>query len=793
MIVRTGTIGDLARPANLVLTPPSIPAARKPNTRTDQLASLGTIVTRDDRICLAGSGGPTPPYSPNNGSRPSRISINSIMSQGSILSPPVSSQPTSSSRQIPTTVFTSSEVGSPSEASVIDIGLERLLDFHQRESAATTDQERLRLFAHFIVKESKWRREHYSPVFNAMAPELYNIIGCLWDFPNEAPALPRDEYIDAIGPESRARSLDAALDSTTPSETPMTPATDSDSLYEISNSDVGLVAQTQVDRFKPSLSPIPSMNVSTIADESDSRGRQPSRWWDGSSGEAQRGGIERSRQETKYMSLHPDIIHSPRSPLDAANPADEYPPEKVGWHEETTTDSPQTSQANVKSSRAQPSMLPLDVSRLVTLPPAYPRHYPAVNNCHPQLEPPRRKHREIADLEEIEKIRASFENEEARLQQVIDSTRTQRVNSFRAGVQHDIDRGVIDREIAIEADRRFRAHEHQIVADAARTAYERFQTNLFEPMNRMLDQKISEADVCINMMTLALTSTASSEHSSNASVQVGGDEEPELLEQLTLYKWLFEIRETLHNDVFDSSVLEKRKWRMSEKSGPEYRSLPRSQRDKDNAQFAAEIQGMHLVFATTANSRYQDLQSSIKRHVLNGVEAQLNAFWDICPRILEVVQRVPISSDEADSLLSHLPVIIPALDLAENPSMKQFPAQYLFTTLTHAQNSLRQFVDAQIDLLCLQHEIQTATCAAEARMVQAQRLAEGVAPAADVEGEMSRATRLGEEALLVELKGRVRDIEEGWSAALGDALMRARAAVRGYLERCGGWDDALES
>ena len=284
------------------------------------------------------------------------------------------------------------------------------------------------------------------------------------------------------------------------------------------------------------------------------------------------------------------------------------------------------------------------------------------------------------------------------------------------------------------------------------------------------------------MMTLALTSTASGEHSATAIVQVGGDEEPELLEQLTLVKWLFEAREKLHEEVFDTCLLERHKYRLHEKFEPSYRTLSQRQRDEGNARFAASIQSMRRDFATSATARFQDLTSLVQQHVSLGVEAQLSAFWDIAPQILAVVQRVPVHHD---NVLARLPVVIPPAELDENPALARWPAQYLFSTLSHALNSVRQFIDAQVNLLCLLNEVQGMALEAEVSMLEAQGGALGG-------GDMHAAKEQGQRDLDAELRTKCREIEEGWDAALGGAMEQARRAVRGFLERNGGWEDGLE-
>ncbi|KAF2153838.1 hypothetical protein K461DRAFT_292548 [Myriangium duriaei CBS 260.36] len=807
-----GHDGPSTRPANLVLKAlQKSPVVGRASPRLEQQQQQKLVVSssRDPHKLRPGvAGEPTPPYSPENAACSTRISIGSVLTPASILSPPASSQSSTSSRQTPTTVFTPSHAHCPDQSAFMDDSLARLLKFHEQELEATTNQERLRLFADFIVKESVYRKVQYSSDFNDIAPELYNVTENMWHSDVAPQAVsPRGHSIESVSVESRTRSIDAAFDSTTPSDAPMTPATDQGSFTSLEHDQDILNQSPWNDRYKPSLSPIPSMTVSTVADESDSRGRTPSRWWEPSDGgsprEPQRFGLERSRQETKYMSLHPGILQSPKSPpgttesdRTGGTAQSEYPPEKVGWHEQTSTPqiSPSLQRQGFKDKQvhSQPDMSPLDVSRLVTLPPAYPRHYPAVNNCHPQLDPPRLKHREIADIEEIEKIRARFENEEGDIDQDLEHARKKRISSFRTGVQEDINSGVIDKETALEADRRFRAHEIELQARAAREAFDRFHLELFDPVNTQLQKKIDDADICINMMTLALTRTASGEHSANAIVQVGGDEEPELLEQLTLVRWLFEAREKLHEEMFDTIVLERHKHRLQEKFEPTYRTLPQPARDEGNARFAAAIRKMHLAHASAAHARHQDLASLMQAHVTAGVEAQISAFWDIAPQILEVVQRVPIPPppsstvhensrvEAADRRLACLPIVIPPAEVEESPALATWPAQYLFTTLTHAQNSVRQFIDAQVNLLCLMHGVACRALEAEGRVGEMQgRQSEG-----HMEGARKRLDR--------ELQVKCAEIEEGWNAALGDAMEEARGAVRGFLERSGGWEEGLE-
>ncbi|KAF2220919.1 hypothetical protein BDZ85DRAFT_203196 [Elsinoe ampelina] len=732
---------------------------------------------------------PTPPYTPATnprgtpatGSRPESAQRNHNRDRSATLDKPQATTPNRSQED---------------DDSFINASLERFLDFGQHEAAAESDEERLTLFAKFVVDESRIRRARYADSFAKIASELYDTTRDMWRRGDVEPSSAashamssRDQSVDSSGLDSRAQSS-AAMHSTAPSE-----------------------SDPWNDRFKPSLSPIPSMTVSTYAgDEADSRGRSASRWWEASeNGSSGTGGrrLERSKQEIKYMSLHPSVMQQAleeQQKSEASTPgdsdsttkasADEYPPEKVGWHEELAIAGPSRSSSFANGKRPlsggapplpspypRPKLPPLDVSRLVTLPPPYPRHYPAVNNCHPQLEAPRKLQRALADLSEVRELHTDFTERETALTEEIDEARKSRVRGFRAGVQGDIDAGRISHAIAIEADRRFRAHEAEKSATAAFESYERFQKDLYQPSKTILDDKIQSADESINMMTLALSSSLSSGASERA--QVGGDEEPELLEQLTLLKWLFEARETLFKELHDLNLLSSRQSRLKEKWSPSYRQLPQPQRETDNARWQKSMQTLQATWAASSSSRFQDLKTTVERHVQRGVEAQVSAFWDVAPQLSEVLSRIPCP--DPDDQLRHLPILIPPTELAENEDLHRFPARYLYSTLSHARNSTRQFVDAQINLLCLEHEIATAAMAAGVRAMEAERVLAGE-EGGEVGVEMERA-REGEEGRLTgQLKERVGEVERGWEEALGGEVERRREVVRGFLGRCGGWE-----
>src|SRR5437773_998392 len=60
------------------------------------------------------------------------------------------------------------------------LAMERHQAFVERERAVTSDQERLELFAQFIVTESRLRRDRYSAAFDFMAGDIMDLTRDLW-------------------------------------------------------------------------------------------------------------------------------------------------------------------------------------------------------------------------------------------------------------------------------------------------------------------------------------------------------------------------------------------------------------------------------------------------------------------------------------------------------------------------------------------------------------------------------------------------------------------------------------
>lgn len=635
--------------------------------------------------------------------------------------------------------------GNTSADSFVQASLERFHMFIQQEASSPSDRDRLKLFTSFMVQESRVRRDRYSSAFNSMAGDILDLTRDMWRPCSSADAVPENTPVRAgitgesprpmTTLETSRESADTAGTSSCSSAVDFTPATDTDSLYDSSErADDKPPSTPWGERYHPSLSPIksiPSMAVSTVPDEEDSRGRSASRWWEGSAeGSGGKGGrkIEMTKQETKYMSLHPsELLLGPEPSPSYSTPtpntvttafrygADEYPPEKTDWREESPPAAgPPQSYADsphpLLGSRGKQPMVPaLDISRLVTLPPPYPRHYPALQNNHPSLSEIRNRHRQVAET-------------------------------------------VTARQTKLYTDY---CWDPTVYVDLSQTC----EISIIE-LEQRLDGMAGEQ-------------------------QTEGDERPELLEQLTLLKWIFEAREQLQKQDFDATI--QRVKTRSQALIDHFHAVGDYERLMDEEQrMKQQGQEHQLSFAEQSTSRFSQLLEMVECHVSRGVEMQLSAFWDIAPGLLEVMQRVPHDLDG-----SGFSVHIPQAEYQDNPTYRRFPLQYLLHTLDHAKKSAYQFIESQTNLLCLLHEVRTAAMSAEMRFVEMRRVVEGE----DVErlrAEMSEVRKGREEEETAVLRERIGVLEGQWELALGEEVNGVLERVRRHLSGSGGWDDGMD-
>jgi hypothetical protein len=531
--------------------------------------------------------------------------------------------------------------------------------------------------------------------------------------------------------------------------------------------------------------------MSTVPDEEDSRGRSASRWWESDDGSQGVGGrrLERSKRESKYMGLVMEMqgdTYTPPVPTNRGSSssrpaygANEYPPEKIASHDDKGK---QPASFDQFPSPMPPQVDPhkLDVSRLVTLPPSFPRHHPAVNNNHPDLASIRSSLRTLSDLKEVKTTKTGFETKVEARKESENAALTDRRAQIRYNIQENLRNGVMSFQDAAKADAEFESREHQRAQDVVQNIFDTFQAEVANTLHAMFCERVTKATASIEHLKGRLSSEA--QELNPNQTQEEGDEKPELLEMLTLLKWLFELREQLHKELFE----------LENERNDLYRDiivLPYVQAKNDQKVkeatefFRHDAQDRKVTFEKEILKRYEEFLEIIERNVTRGVETQLSAFWDIAPGLLAIVQKVPYRLDGFS-------ILIPSQEYNENPAYHEFPLQYLYTLLAHAGRSAYQFIESQVNLLCLLHEVKTAVMTTGSRLLETQRLLEGE-DLASVDNEIKVIRADEERRLTDDLKEKVCLVESQWDEALGQGLKECQANVEEFLTEQGGWDDSL--
>lgn len=530
--------------------------------------------------------------------------------------------------------------------------------------------------------------------------------------------------------------------------------------------------------YRPALSPIASMEY----DEQSSRGRAPSRWWESATGSQSDGvghGVSRTKRESKYMSLSKKLLHSMENEMEPVHEESswsrQYPEEKTnpdtfGYYDQEVISPPLT--AHRKQRMQKPSML--DISRFVTLPPPYPRHYPAVNNNHPDLAEYRATVRTLIDLEDAQNRRSRHKSSLEVMRMDRQNKIAESRKKFRASIQSQIADGSISYAEAAEAERFMKAEEHEMERQGLQAEFDTLQDVVINPLHEQMNERIERLSNSLQSLQRELFASAA--HQDPDQPVQEGDDVPELLEQLTQLKWLFEAREMLHQEVFN--LLTQR--------NDAYRAivaLPYQQsnnldkiRDTD-AFFDKDAATRHATFCAEALKRHESFLQFIEDNALRGIEMQSSAFWDITPGLVDLIQKIPTD-------LNKLEIEVPEQEVQENPSYGEHPQQYLYLLLRHAERSSYQYIEGQVNLYCLLHEVKTSSLSAHYRASQAQQ---------EMAGDQSidlAGTRLEDEGELTdELKNRATMVEEQWQDALGKQLDILKRRVRKQLQKRGAWDD----
>ena len=660
-------------------------------------------------------------------------------------------------------VLTASESPSQSDLDrLISESTKRHAEFLLRERSAQSDIERLKLFSQYIVDESRLRRQWYANVWRTGSfdptPTRNNLFGDIP--PPKGQVQPRSP--STVGSTGGMNSE------------PPTPAT--------SMSGQG---NPWWNSYQPALSPIASMSN----DEVSSRGRTSSRWWESQTG-SDSGGVgprtQRSKRESKYMGLQRDSIRFNAEEglyeigeASTEYPENDYPPEKInpeqlGYYEESPV-LPTTSSSQQK----RPLTIPqLDISRFITLPPPYPRHYPAVNNSHPALSIYRAAVRTSSDISEVAERRTRNEKSTSALRKEHQEKIKESQSQFRANIQAQIEEGSISYAEAAEAEQAVKGVEREHEKKSIQAEYDSFQDIVLHPLHEMLNERLSNLTQLMTQLQDRLSSEA--RRGDVDQTQEEGDEEPQLLEKLTLLKWLFEAREQLHVELFQ--LLTDRNDKFKKIVLLPYQQVNNLEKVRStDSFFIQDYKDRKAVFRKESLERYNNFLSNIEENVRLGVDLQSSTYWDIAPGLLDLLQQVP------EDLTNFQGVQIPEGEYVDNPSYHRHPLQYLYSVISHAEKSSYQFIEAQINLQCLLHEAKSATVAARCKSSHASCEREGGDSV--TLREMTDRKNEEEMALTSELRQTTALIESQWVDSLGGQMQNVKERVKKRLVTAGGWEE----
>jgi hypothetical protein len=625
--------------------------------------------------------------------------------------------------------------------------------FLQAEKSASSDIDRMQLFADYVLEESRIRRNRYA---NAWSSGSFN-----------AEAV-RDGLFELRPPAQRRASGVLRLVTASPESTEPPLERDTRTEHTIGNA------------YHPALSPIASMSN----DELSSRGRTPSRWWEsqpGSNSDGQRRTLERSKRESKYMGVSREAREAIQKASDQVTPSvsmpeydgqtSEYPSEKQDPSTFGFYDDDRPSPAFHANSKLPNSPRRLDVSRFITLPPPYPRHHPAVNNSHPDLVVYRTAVRNMSDLGEITARKSRYQQSVNALRtehsrKVSDSRRT-----FKSEIRTQVEEGSLTYAEAAEAEQALQLEVQETEKKAVKQEYDEFTDVVLNPLHNMLNGRIEQLDILITDLQHKLITDAQSPNPDQT--QEAGDEEPELLEKLTQLKWLFETREQIHREVF--TLLTERNETYKEIVLLPYRQTTNVDKLRSTeAFFTHDNQERLATFENDALTRCQNFFATVEDNVTRGVEMQSSAFWDIAPYLEDLLQKIPEQLQDFEGIQ------IPENEFIENQAYHEHPLQYLYSLLLHAERSTYQFIEAQTNLHCMLHEVKGIVVAARFRV-----LGSGNSDANERKAQE-------EEELTHELQQKVSTVESIWREALGARIQGTRERVRQHLETEGGWCEELE-
>jgi hypothetical protein len=434
----------------------------------------------------------------------------------------------------------------------------------------------------------------------------------------------------------------------------------------------------------------------------------------------------------------------------------------------------------------------LDVSRLVTLPPSYPRHFPATDMSHPELATIRSTIRSLNEMDEISEKKAAFASRVSRQRAVSAQEAVARTSQMRHNIQEQVRLGQMSYADAAAAEDEFNVREAAVKKSSLRKEYEEFSPEVSSPLHALLSERVTKASACITSLREGLDS-AKAEGNPDAAMEEG-DEHPELLEKLKLIKWLAEARETSTRELYLLESDRCGRYRDFIIADIEAKAQGGPQAAKQRAEearqfFRKDQQQRRVAFEKESRTRAEELLAIIETHVSQGAQEQLSAFWDIAPGLVELLKKIP--SDEPSLL--RLRVSIPHSEIDENPAYSEHPLQYLFGLLCHAEKATYQFIENQVGLWCLLQELSLVVVGANLRAMNAERCAaeDREEHDSDLEAEMAQLASFEEQRITSQLKDRVDTVEGQWNEGLGQVLQQCVERVERALMDTGGWDDGL--
>jgi hypothetical protein len=383
----------------------------------------------------------------------------------------------------------------------------------------------------------------------------------------------------------------------------------------------------------------------------------------------------------------------------------------------------------------------------------------------------------------LETIKEKFALESSKRREEFTKAAAERRQSLRTNLQQEIGSGNLGYADAATIESDAQQQERAKAKDLEKAEYEQFQTHVIVPLNDILTARILTATELYDDLSRRLFDN---EQNYADMPQEEGDDRPELLEKLTLLKWIFEARESLHRAIYD--LLSDRNNRFREVVVTPYRLAGNTEKMKSaEAFFDDDAAKREYAFAIEVLNRSRDFRNVVDEAVQRGVALQLSAFWDIAPPLSSLLDNIPADLDR-------FYIQIPPSEFAENPSYTDHPLQYLFSLLLHTGKSTYQFIEAHTNLLCLLHEVKEAVVHAKVKVLQTQLEDEDGTPVCNEEREERAKTllRSEEQRLTDELKEKVRVVQDQWNSALGEGLKQVKERVGEQLLQTGGWDETLE-